>query len=65
MKKMSTMDMRHVEGGWYFGSVYCPICGRKGNPTLGQRIAYGKSTLQGFMQNAHGLNSAYGTKLTH
>ena len=65
MKKMNAMEMRNVKGGWYFGNVYCPICGRKGKPTLVQQIAYGKSTLQGFMVAAHGLNGAYGTKIRH
>lgn len=65
MKKLNDMEMRTVEGGWYFGNVYCPICGKKGNPTLVQRIAYGKSTLQGFMTAAHGFYSAYGTKIRH
>lgn len=65
MKKINATHMRKVEGGWYFGTVRCPICGRKGNPTLAQRIAYGKTTLQGFMTAAHGLYGAYGTKIRH
>lgn len=64
MNKLNTTEMRTVNGGWYFGNVYCPICGKKGNPTVVQRIAYSKSVLQNMMIATHGMN-AWGAKIKH
>lgn len=65
MKKVNMDEMRNINGGWYFGKVTCSICGRKLNPTLIQRIAYDKTTLQNFGMAAHGYNFAFGTKIKH
>lgn len=65
MKTMNSSVMKNVNGGWYFGKLTCPYCGRKLEATLLQRIAYSKTVLENFGYAAHGYNIAFGTKLSH
>ena len=65
MKMMSIADTQVINGGWYWGAVYCPSCGKKMNPSIIQRMICNKSQLESQGYAAHYGNMTRGSKVLH
>ncbi len=65
MQKINNTEMRSVNGGWYFGNVYCPSCGKKVNPTWPARVMYSKRQLELMAYACHYGNATNGGRILH
>lgn len=64
MRKLTTNEMRTVEGG-ASSSVNCPICGQKVKVSILSRLFKSNAQCQAMLTSQHGLLKNYGKKITH